>query len=88
MTIIRFHGSGSLVDSVTFRAISLSYLPLANKSVPDKWIDAIKPIKSYLPVLMVWFVAGLVLSQAYTSNLLANLVKVEYERSPKVFQVN
>ncbi len=71
---------------MNFRHLSISYVPLVCVSVPDKWfVDRNK--NPHLIVMYFWLLFGLLLSQSYKTNLLANLVRVEYEKSPETFQV-
>ncbi len=69
-----------------YRDLSISYIPLVSESVPHAWYHKKSKI-SYFFILYIWLLLGFLLAQAYKSNLLANLVKVDYEKPPATFQV-
>ncbi len=72
-------------DFLSFTDVSVSYIPLVSESVPHKWFDS-RHKKPYFPILFLWLLLGNVLSNAYRSNLLAVLVKVDFEKQPETFQ--
>ncbi len=78
---LRYYGTGTI-----FGDISVSFIPLVSESVPDKWYKS-RHIKPFFPILFLWILFGFILCQAYKGNLLANLVKVEYEKPLETFQV-
>ncbi len=71
---------------MNFRHLSISYVPLVCVSVPDEWyVERNK--NPHLIMMYVWLLFGFLISQSYKTNFLANLVRVEYEKSPETFQV-
>ena len=76
----------SFVESVTFQIITISYLPISNNGFPVGWLR-IRFKRGFQPLLFVWLMASLLLCQAYMTNLLAHLVKIEHEKPPETFQV-
>ncbi len=69
----------------SFQALSLSLSPVLREPMPTgtsyfwhHWYSKV--------VLNIWFLCGILLSYAYTCNLLANLVSVETEKPVDTFQ--
>ncbi len=72
---------------IQFKDLSISYIPIVSGSVPQYWYG--KRIKNpYFIVMFIWILLGSLLSLAYESNLLANLVKMDLEVQPETFQVS
>ncbi len=69
-----------------YRDISISFIPLVSESVPLRWFDD-RNKNPHFVLLYMWLLLGATLAHAYKSNLLASLVKVEYEKPPETFQV-
>ncbi len=55
--------------------------------MPDRWFSSRERSARHFSLLLLWLLLGNLLAQAYRSNLLAGLVKVEYEEQPETFQV-
>ncbi len=71
---------------MTFQELSISYKTIVGANVPSYWFDKRKRNPYYI-IFFIWLLFGSILSVAYQSNLLANLVKVEMEEQPQTFQV-
>ncbi len=67
------------------QAVVVSISPLLSDGVPRHWEHVWRSRYGFL-VLLVWLPGGLLLSSAYTSNLLANLISVESEQTVDTFQ--
>ncbi len=67
--------------------MSVSYVPLISASVPHTWYSRHVNKAPYYVIHFTWLLLGTVLSLSYSSNLLANLVKVELEFQPQTLQV-
>ncbi len=71
---------------INFKQISISYVPLISESVPLGWYKNREETSWYI-IITTWLLCATVLSQAYESNLLASLVKVDLEKQPQTSQV-
>lgn len=83
MIFLRFSKNQSTIG---FKDLSISYAVLINASIPVTWFDA-KQRAPYYILFFVWVFTTFLIDILYTSNLLSNLVKVEYEKLPETFQV-
>ncbi len=71
---------------IQYGDISIAYIPIVSESVPLSWYRN-RAKNPYFVIMFIWLLLGSVLSLAYESNLLANLVKMDLEKQPETFQV-
>ncbi len=72
--------------SLSFDNLVIGYITLVGQSVSWNFIRK-KQFESNFIVLFLWITMAFILSSAYETNLLANLVKVDLETQPQTFQV-
>ncbi len=71
---------------LSFDNLVIGYITLVGQSVSWNFIRK-KQFKSNFLLLYLWITMAFILSSAYETNLLANLVKVDFEAQPQTFQV-
>ncbi len=77
-----YFGKGGL----SYQGFYIFYMPLVSQSMPHTWYKNKLWIPFYVTIY-IWLLLSALLSMAYKSNLLANLVQVDLERQPHTLQV-
>ncbi len=80
------HRFYNIHPSFGFTNTSIAWIFLVGQNIHHEFFK-LKTKEPHLVVILLWLFLAFLLSQAYKSNFLANLVKADFEKSPESFQV-